>query len=336
MLRPFCNIKIANNEFDFVTTGDFSSSWKMLTDTGEITIPHKLKKDDKVIFIGENNLFKKGDAVEIKAGYFPTLETIFEGYVTKIIPSIPVTIQFEDAAFLLKQTNLTLSFEKVTLKELLNNCISEAIAKSTGYLKEGLEKVTVEAIDADLGAFRITNVNITGILQELKKTYALTSYFRGSTLYVGLAYYAENRPRHTFTFQKNIIDEGTELEYRKIDDISFKVRAVSMLENNKKIEIEVGDPNGEQRTITKYNLTEKALKEAAEREISRLRFEGFRGKILTFLEPVVKHGDEVEIINPRTPEQNGVYLAESVNYPIGIDGYFQEIFLGVKISVTNE
>lgn len=333
MLRPFCNIIIGDNDFDFVTTGSFSSSWKLLTDTGEITMPHRLKKDDKVIFIGENNLFNKGDKVSIKAGYFPTLDTIFEGYVSKVIPSIPVKIMLEDSAFLLKQTNLTLSFEKVSLKELLAATIKEAVEKSSGYVKEGLELIKVEAIDANLGAFRITNVNITGILQELKKTYALTSYFRGNTLYVGLAYYAENRNRATFTFQDNIIDSGTDLEYRKIDDISFKIKAISMLENNTKLEVEVGDPNGEQRTITKYNLSEKELKEAAEREMGRLRFEGFRGKILTFLEPVVKHGDEVEIINPKTPEQNGVYLAETVNHPIGVDGYFQEIFLGAKISV---
>ena len=335
MLRPFCNVKIAKNEFDFVTNGDFSSSWKTFTDTGEITIPHKFKKDGKDVFVGENNLFNKGDLVKIQAGYYPSIETIFEGYVARIIPSIPVTIKFEDAAFLLKQTNLTLSFKKVTLKELLTKCIDEAVSKSTGYLKDGLSRIVVEAIDADLGAFRFTNVNITGILQELKKTYALTSYFRGNTLFVGLAYYAEGRDRHIFTFQENIIDSGTELEYRKIDDISFKVKAVSMLEDNKKIEIEVGDPNGEQRTITKYNLTEKELKATAEREISRLRFEGFRGKIYTFLQPIVKHGDEIEIINPRSPEQNGVYLAESVKYQIGVDGYFQEVFLGAKISVTD-
>ena len=332
MLRPFCNIKIGANEFDFVTGGDFSSSWKNLTDTGTITLPHRFKKEEKVIFIGENNFFKKGDQVNISAGYYPTLEPIFEGYVSKITPSIPVGITLEDAAFLLKQTNLTLSFEKVTLKELLSKSIEEAISKATGYVKEGLARINIEAIDAELGAFRITNVNITGILQELKKTYALTSYFRNHTLYVGLAYYAENRARATFTFEDNIIDSGTQLEYRKIDDVSFKVKAVSMLENNKKLEIEVGDPDGETRTITKYNLSEKDLREAATREIDRLKFEGFRGKIYTFLQPVIRHGDEVEIIDPRTPEKNGVYLAESVNYSIGVDGYFQEIFLGAKIS----
>ena len=325
MLRPVCKISIAQNEFDFVTDGNFVSSWKELTDTGEITIPHKFVKENKTIFVGEDNFFKKGDYVKIKAGYFPNYYDIFEGYVSGIKPSIPVELKLEDPAFLLKQTNLTFSYENVALKELLNNAIGEAINKSSGYVKEGLKKIKIEAVDANLGAFRVTNVNITNILQELKKTYALISYLRGHTLYVGLAYYAENRNKATFVFQKNIIDDGTDLEYLKKDDVSFKIKAVSMLENNTKIEIELGDPNGEQRTITKYNLNEKDLREAAEREIDRLKYEGFRGQIKTCLEPVMKHGDEIEIVDNRRPERNGVYLAESVEYPIGVNGYFQII-----------
>lgn len=331
MFRPTAKITIGANVFDFVTEGFFMSSWKMLTDTGELVLPHKFKKDKKVVFIGEDNFFKKGEKVTVEAGYFPNKETLFTGYLTSVKPSIPVTLTFEDASFLLKQTNLTLSFKKISLKELLEEALKESIAKSSGYVLEGLKEIKIEAIDAELGAFRLSNVNFTAILQELKKTYALTSFFRGSTLYVGLAYYTGDRKRHAFEFQKNIIDDGTSLEYLKEDDVAFKIKAVSILENNKKIEIEVGDPNGETRTITKYNLTEKELKAAAEREADRLRYEGFRGSLYTFLEPTVRHGDEIELIDLRQPEKNGVYLAESVEYQIGINGSFQSINLGVKV-----
>lgn len=334
MLRPFCKINIGDNEFDFVTGCDLDSSWKEYTDKGRLTIPHRLKENGKVIFIGEDNFFNKGDSMTLSAGYYPKITKIFDGYVSKIIPSIPVTIEFEDAAYLLKQTNLTLSFESVTLSELMEAVLKEAIEKSTGYVKEGLKLIELDVVDAALGAFRLTNVNITNILEELKKTYALTSYFRGHTLHVGLAYTIEDRTRHVFRFQEDIIDDGANLEYLKEDDVLFKVKAVSMLENNKKIEIEVGDPNGEQRTITKYNLNEKDLREAAEREAENLRYEGFRGSIQVFFDPVVFHGDEIEIIDSLRPERNGVYLAESVAYTFGINGYFQEINLGAKVSVV--
>ena len=116
MLRPVSNIKIGENEFDFLTVGEFSSTWKNLTDTGAITLPHRFKKENKVIFVGENNFFNKGDAVKVFSGYYPKSELLFEGYVSGIKPSIPVELIFEDAAYLLKQTNLTMSFRKVTLK----------------------------------------------------------------------------------------------------------------------------------------------------------------------------------------------------------------------------
>lgn len=333
MLRPVCTISIGEEEFDFVTTANFNSSWKLFTDTGNLTLPNKFKKDDKVLFVGEDNLFKKGDKVKVEAGYFPTKETIFEGYVKGVKPALPVEILVEDAAWLLKQNNITLSFEKVNLEELLTESLNKAKEKATGYILEGLNQINLKVVEANLGAFRITNVNITNVLEELKKTYKLTSFFRGYDLYVGLAYYGDGK-RAAFEFESKgvnaIITEN--LEYLKEEDTVIKVKAVSILENNQKIEVEVGDPSGEQRTITKYNLTEDELKEAATREIDRLRYEGFRGSFSTFLSPVMYHGDEVELIDPKTPERNGVYLIEAVDYEIGVNGYFQTIKLGAKIS----
>lgn len=328
MLRPVIDIKIGENQFNFVTDCKVATSWKTFTDTGLLTLPHKFKRGDRVIYAGENNFFKKGDPVSISAGYYPNKTPIFEGYVAGVKPSIPVEIKLEDPAFLLKQTNLTLSFEKVDLRTLLRDSIEEAKKKASGYILDGLNKIKIEAISADLGAFRLTNVNIVQVLEELKKTYALTSYFRGHTLYVGLAYYATGK-RAKFEFQKNIIDSS--LEYLKEDEITFKIKAISILENNKKIEVEVGDPSGETRTITKYNLSEGELKKAAEREIDRLRYEGFRGSFFTFFEPTVFHGDEAEIIDKKYPEKNGVYLIEAVEYETGVNGYFQTVHLGAKI-----
>tara|TARA_R110000796_G_scaffold74629_8_gene167822 strand:- start:1778 stop:2779 length:1002 start_codon:yes stop_codon:yes gene_type:complete len=333
MLRPVCNIKIGLQDFDFVTEGSIVTSWKLFTDTAEITLPHKFKKNDKVIFVGEDNLFKKGDAVTIEAGYFPVKNHLFEGYVTGVKPGIPTTIKMQDPTYLLKQNNLTLSFKSVTLKELITACLSAAKEKSKGYVLEGLNKITVETVEAKLGAFRITNVNIVNVLEELKKTYALTSYMRGHILYVGLAYNG-NGKKVKLEFYKDILNDEN-LEYLKEEDRPIKVKAISMLENNTKIEIELGDPNGEQRTITKYNLSEAQLKEVATREISRLRYEGFSGNFTTFLHTPLYHGDEIEIIDRKTPERNGVYLVEAAEYQIGINGYFQTITLGVRIDARN-
>ncbi|QHB38553.1 structural protein [Flavobacterium phage vB_FspM_lotta8-2] len=333
MLRPWINIRIGKEEFAYITDGEVVTTWKRFTDTAKVAIPRKVKKGNKTIFIGTDNLFKKGDFATISVGYFPNIEQIFEGYLTKITPNDVVEMEFEDASWILKQTNLTVSYKNISLEDLLNNCLNEAIKKASPAIKEGLEKVKIKAVEANFPAFRLTNVNVVQVLDELKKTYALTSFFRGETLFVGLAYNADGN-KHKFEFQKDILD-GHSLEYKKEDDVRLKVKVTSMLENNSKIEVEVGDPDGEQRSIFVYNVKDQAeLKKIGEREKQRLVYEGFFGTFDTFIEPIVRHGDEIELIDPKHPEKNGFYYVEAVAPKFGTGGYFQTITLGVKISAN--
>ena len=334
MHRPYCNLKIGDEEFNFVTEGSVTSGWRLFTDTARLLIAKKFFREGRNIYIGEDNVFQKGDYVEFKAGYFPNQDLIFQGYLKKIKPNLPIEMEFEDSMYLLKQTNLTLSYKSVTLEKLLNDAISQSINESSGYIKEGLERVELNLVDSDLGAFRVTNKSLVNILEELKKTYILTSFFRGNTLHVGLPY-GQIGAEHRLRFGVNIIDEGTDLEYLRADDVSFKVKATSLLPNNKKIEVEVGDPNGETRQIFKYNATKSDLTEWAEREIERLRFEGFRGKLKTFFDPVIKHGDTVVIVDPFNQDRSeGTYLVEAVQYDFGVNGYFQILTLGQRVDVN--
>lgn len=332
MLRPWIKIQVGDESFSYVAEGDVKSSWKTFTDTASLVLPRKVKKGNETIFIGANNLFNKGDFSTISVGNFPNITQVFEGYLTKIKPNDLVEMSFEDASWILKQTNLTVSYKDITLENLLNDCLRLAIEKASPKIKEGLKKIKIKTVSATFPAFRLTNVNIVQVLDELKKTYALTSFFRGQTLFVGLAYNGSGK-RHVFEFNKNILD-GNSLEYKKEDDVRIKVKVTSMLENNKKLEVEVGDPDGEQRSVFVYNVTNlKELEEIGKREKERLKYEGFFGTFETFIEPVVFHGDEIELINKKHPEQNGVYYAEACSPRFGVSGYFQSITLGVKISV---
>jgi hypothetical protein len=330
MLRPWIKIKIGEETLSYVTTGEISSTWKKFTDTAVLTIPKKAIKDGKTIYISNANVFKKGQFATISIGYFPKMEVVFQGYLTKIIPAENVTLEFEDPSWILKQTNLTVSYKKITLEGLLKNCLELAISKASPDIKKALKMIKINAVEAEFFAFRLTNVNIVQVLDELKSTYALTSFFRNQTLNVGLAYNGGGK-KHVFEFEENII--SNDLEYRSEADVRIKVKVVSMLENNNKIEVEVGDSDGEQRTIFAYNVTsEKELKAIGEREKERLKYEGFFGTLTTFIFDLVRHGDEIELINKKQPEQNGIYYAEEVRPTFGVDGYFQTITLGVKIS----
>lgn len=331
MLRPWCKINIGKESFSYCQSGEASSSWKKFTDTGKINLPQRVRKEKKTIYIGSENVFKKGDFTTIQIGYFPNIETVFEGYLTKIKPKEIVEMEFEDASWILKQTNLTLSFKDISLEDLLNKCLAEAISKASPNIKKELQKIKIKTVGARFPAFRLTNVNIIQVLDELKSTYALTSFFRGQTLYVGLAYYGGGA-KHRLEFQKDILD-GDNLEYKKEDDVRIKVKVVSMLETNEKLEVEVGDTDGEQRTIFVYNVRDTAeLKKIGEREKERLKYEGFFGTFDTFIHKIIRHGDEIELIDNKNPEKNGFYLVEEVVLRWGLDGYFQTVTLGAKIS----
>lgn len=329
MFRPVCQINIGDNEFEFVTDANFVTGWRKFTDTGEVSIPHKFQRNNVNIFVGENNLFNRGDKTEIRVGHFPNKELIFEGYLKNITPSIPVKMEFEDSMYLLKQTNITMSFKTTSLQNLIESALAEAISKSSGYIKEGLEEIEVDVVEAELGAFRFSNVNIVKILDQLKKTYALTSYFVGKTLRVGLAYYGDGN-EHVFTYGEDIIDSESDLNYVKEEDVKLRVRAKSLMPDNTLVEVEFGDEGGDLREIFKYNAKESELREWAEREIDNLRFEGFRGSFKTFMEKIVRHGDVVQIVDSFNPDRTGSYFVEAVEYEFGVNGYFQYITLGKR------
>jgi len=314
MIRPTCNIKINDFEFDFLNELELVSAWKNLTDTGTLRIPRKIKLGGKTLVAGSNNLFKRGDKVEISLGYYPESARVFTGFVSAILPESPLVIQLEDAAYLFKQESLTVSYKETTLKQLLTDVCP-------------IEFVSVEA---NLGGFRISNANFAQVLNELKKTYGLTSWVRNSVLYCGLAYFPETSITHELVFQRGVIDNS--LEYMREDDVKIMVKAISIFGDNSKIEVEVGDPQGSQRTLTYYGLNESDLRATAERELPKLRFEGYRGALTTFGTPTINHGDTIELTDLKFPERGGEYLVDEVTTTQGLSGYRQKIVLGAKVS----
>lgn len=322
MLRLISNITIGGKSFSYVNDVTVSSSWKTFTDTARIVIPNKFLKDGETIVGGTNNVFKRGDAVTVGLGYFNDdfglsgIKTVFTGYVSKIVAGSPFEIHCEDAMFLLKQKTFTKSWKSVSLKELIADLVTD---------------IPFEVVDAELGAFRITRVNVVQVLDELKKVYGLTSFVRDGKLFVGVPYTGAGA-EHDFDFNKNIIQ--SDLEYLREDDVKIKVTAVSMQPDNKKIQIETGDSQGDNRTLTFYNLTESELKKAADREIDKLKYEGFRGSFTTFGSPKVIHGDTVKLNDNKFPERSGSYFIEGIETNFGMNGFRQKINLGAKASTT--
>ena len=304
------NLDVGEYTFHFVSEVEVSSSWEDLTDVASIVTPRKLRFEDQVIVQGES-LFQRGDAVSIQLGYDGELDQVFQGNLSGITPGVPLRFRCEDDMWKLKQKSHTLSYKSPTLQQILTD----------------ISPIPFDAIDAELGPIRFSNRTGAQILEELRKTYGLQSWIREGTLYAGLAYRPDQASRHTFKFEWNIIDDN--LEYQREDDISFRIKAVSMMPDNSKIELELGDPEGETRTLTYIGLSESQLRDTAQREMERLRVEGYSGSFTTFGQPQVRHGDYVTLIDERYGDRNGTYLVKRVTTTGGVNGYRQEIELDI-------
>ncbi len=307
-----CHIVIGSLIFEWVNNFEVHSSFEMFTDTAIIKLPAHLRinRDELLTYINF------GNKVTIQAGYNKNLTKIFSGYVTDIKPSVPVEIKCEDEMWKLKQESLTASGRNMSVSKLLRQYYSSYRHK---YL------------DVQLGTFYIDNLNKVKILEQLKSDFGLFSFFRNDTLYVGLQYDPESAQKHTFVLDYNMAEDN--LEFKLKDQVKLKVKAISNNKDGTKTEIEMGDETGDQRTLNFYNLTKSQLQEHAERELERLKYDGWRGDFTAFGEPVVKHGDIVKLkkLNDENSEKSGEYWVDKVVYNFGMDGFRQKITLGPKV-----
>lgn len=329
---------IAGYNFDFVHEVEIASSWDNLTDTARLIIPKKIiyKRNGvelENITRGKDSIFRVGDAVDLAAGYSggintSGLEVRFKGYITSVNPKFPIEMTLEDEMYQLKQIKVGVYSKKdLTLKQVLTDILP---AKYQGFIAD----------DRNIGYLRIKDPNTTvaGVLRHLKETQGIQSYFRNGVLVSGFAYTnkdPDNADRNEITAifdaRKNIINADN-LEFKNKDQYKVKVKVVSIFPDNTKIEEEVGEDGGDNYTIYVYNIQQKDLRDRAEAELKKFNYTGFKGTFETFLEPKIKHGDTVKLIDDRITDMQGVYLVKSVTTRYGVNGGRQIIELDRIIS----
>lgn len=345
MLRPRTNITFTRKsdgtslEFNFCNMFETDESYEHLTDTARIVIPRKLKFDGVDIFAGTNPLFKRGDKVLIEAGYHPKKRTIYQGYISKIKANIPIEIECEDEMFLLKQYTVTYpsKYSTITTGKNGRHLKRPKVISANVSLQELMDFCIADDIDFDiiddikLGQFRVVNATPAMVLDKLRTEYGLYSYFKDGRLKIGFANNASDTKEASFVMEEVVINSD-ELEYQIEDEIKIKVKAISMMPDNSKIEVEVGDSDGEQKTIHKYNLNEADLKKVANAWLADFKYTGFVGELETFGEPYLRHGDRAKITSRKLPERDGTYLIRVVKRKFSVGGGWRQSFtLGAKV-----
>lgn len=297
-------------DFTFVNKCVISKSRKTLTNSCTITLPRKIKAINGDI----NDFFKSGSKVVVQLGYGSDLRNEFTGYVAKRGAKIPMDIYCEDEMWKLKQNSFTRSWKKVKLKELVS------------YIYPGTSRVA----DIELGGFTIKAQSTAQVLDALKK-FSLQCYFDADgVLVVDFAgSLTGKRIEAVYDFDMNIID--TNLEYNRKEDIRIRVKGISKQPNGKSIEVFFGDPDGDERTLNFVNLDKVALNKIVEKELNKLKQDGYRNDFETFGLPYAEPGYVAVLTSSDYPERDGSYLIESVETEMGVDGFRRKITLERKV-----
>jgi len=326
MLKLVNEITIGGQSFDYLSDLEVESSWEDFTDTATLTIPRKLRfvKDGEVlenVISGDNPLFKRGDAAEFVVGYDGQVAVRFRGYLSKIIPNNPLTFEFQDAMYLLKQKTVSKYSKKdLTLTQLLTDIVGDTVPIKVNQ-------------EFTIGKYAIKSATVAEVLEHLKKNYGVTSYIRDGVLNAGLAYELRDIDQLkiiNIDMEKFVIDDGN-LSYQRSDDQKIKVKAISIYPDNTREEVTAGDEDGGERAQYFYDVSVEDLQNYANERVEKLKFTGFTGSFTTFINPIVKHGDAIKLISEKRPDATGIYLVKKVVSSSGVGGGRQTIELDIKV-----
>lgn len=298
---------------DKVTEVEITRDTEKLTDECRLTLPKQVKWDGAAEIP-----VRRGDGVKVWLGYDDNLQLAFVGYVRDVGFKTPVVITCEDEMFTLKQMpTIKKAYRSVTLETLLK--------------EQGLSYTLRVMGEQNLGQYRVTADTVASLLGHLQEN-GVRSFFRyedGSpVLYCGVLFERDSRPSQVFATGVNIIDDQS-LEQQQAKNMRLRIKAVSLMPNNKKIRVEVGDADGERRTLHAYNKTESELKAWAEQEVKRLKRDGLVGSFTSFGHQLVDKLDAIGIkIDGR---KKGVYQVKKNVIKYGTSGFRQEITLGQRM-----
>ncbi|MDR1199060.1 MAG: hypothetical protein LBK94_08650 [Prevotellaceae bacterium] len=329
MLVLKCKILITGKDnkkitFDYVSSVEVITSVENLTDTAKITVPRKLKWKEKPL----TGFINRGDAINVELGYDGhKMETVFTGYIRNFTSRTAITLECENEMWKLKQI--------AVVPKVYKNFDIKAFMKE--YAPH-LELISVNKTKYNFGEVKIEKgVNVARVLEQLKQNNPFYTFFRGKKLYAVIGQtnlVAEDEVKMlNFIAHKNIIN-SEQLKLTLAEDVNVRVKAISILANNKRLTAEVpqGKKDGDLRTFhaSRYK-TEADLKKYAEQKLAELKTDTVEGSFTAFGIPHVRKGDRVKITDTVNADISGkAFAVKAVKYSFDSNGYRQTITPGHK------
>lgn len=259
------------------------------------------------------DLIRRGDEVSIAIGYGGDLRELeFAGFATRVGADVPVVIECKDGLWKLLQQPFHKAYKNAHVPQVIQDLVGEAY--------------TIQALDASVGPLRVERGRKADVFKALKDEFGLVTYLKGGTVFCGVLFDANARTVK-YTMEQNVKD--SDLKYRTADEVSLKVTAKSIQRSGADaLSVEVGDPDGESRTLTYYGITsETELRKLATADMEKFKYDGYEGGFRAFGIPFCQYGDKVQLTSTDHPERDGQYLAESVVVSFGESGIERNIKL---------
>lgn len=318
MLKLCSKIEIKGSKtwvFEKITSCEIVRDMDALTTTCTLVLPRKIQ------WKGESsNPIKRGDQVTVWLGYDDDLQLAFQGYVLQKGFKAPIEIKCEDEMFVLKQTPaVKKTYKNVTVENLLKDQNLNYTLKVLG--------------EQNVGQYRVNVDNVAELLAHLKEN-SIKTFFRledeKPVLYCGVMFDHNTGIRQVFETGVNIISDSS-LDEQNSEDVKIKLKVVSLQPDNKnKIKVEVGDNDGERRTIHCYGKNESEAKAWGEQELERLKRDGLTGSFTTFGHVLL---DRLDIIGVKiNGERKGKYQVQKNTITFGAGGFRQDITLGARVA----
>lgn len=297
-----------------VTGVEIERDTEKLTTECRITLPKRMKWDGEA-----ETPVRGGDRVEVRLGYDGKLEPAFAGYVREVGFKTPVVLECEDEMYAMKRKKAKkLAYKSVTLGRLLRDQDIGCPVHVTG--------------EQAIGAYRVVHDTVAELLSDLSKNGVRCFFAEGADgpeLYAGVLF--DHAGDRTLRLGEgvNIVSDSS-LEQEKAENIRLKVKAISLKPDNKKVKVEVGDADGELRTLHTYNKTKEELKAWAEQEMKRLKRDGLKGSVTAFGAPFL--AGKTDAVSLRLDgREMGTYRVKANRITYGTGGFRQEITLGMRI-----
>jgi hypothetical protein len=310
------DIQIGDYKLGLLESVEIHKSVDLLADTAIIVVPSVVYNQSLDI----EGKVKVGDPVTVKLGYDDNLVTEFEGYLQRIdTDDNSIIFNLEDGVYLTRKPVKDKQFNKTTVKEIVQYCLSEIDMKEL----DCTYNITYEK-------FVIKNANAYDVLKKLQDDTKANIYIKGNRLNIHPAYVEKGGDVY-YDFAINI--ESSDLKYRNSDDRKFEIVVEGIGLDGKKKTVIVGTTGGEKRTVKIFNvMDDAALKQRGQEELKYLVYDGYEGSITGWLIPFVEPTYSAHIHDKEYEYKTGSYYVVSVTTTLDENGGVRKVELGRKLT----